>query len=257
MTAPRVPLRCPRVRRPSRANTVRARHTTGRIARAALDDLLGRVLCFASLTLLVAVMSASARADERHAMRGVVLKVDAAGRTIFVTVAGKRLRFVVPARLRPGAAVLRRATRVYDGAQALTIDERLASAPGKFVVTVFHERPPDRIAYRIVASSQPGIAGTQVVVIGTKRWERVGNGPWRLTPQSTLHVPRTYWTSSARNVYFSGADELTFYDPAVRAWYRLRLDAAGRPAELKMVGGAHFMHHDYSFRSPPISPPSR
>jgi len=50
---------------------------------------------------------------------------------------------------------------------------------------------------------------------------------------------------------------LTFYDTQIHAWYRLRLDSKGRPAELKMVAGAHFMHHDYSFRSPAISPPSR
>ena len=64
-------------------------------------------------------------------------------------------------------------------------------------------------------------------------------------------------TPHTRNAFFSARDVLTFYDTQIHAWYRLRLDSAGRPAELKMVAGAHFMHHDYSFRSPAISPPSR
>ena len=73
----------------------------------------------------------------------------------------------------------------------------------------------------------------------------------------SIRVPQAYWTPHTRNAFFSARDVLTFYDTQIHAWYRLRLDSKGRPAELKMVAGAHFMHHDYSFRSPAISPPSR
>ena len=77
-----------------------------------------------------------------------------------------------------------------------------------------------------------------------------------MSVQGAIRVPQTYW-AHPRNAYFSTRDLVTFYDPQIRAWYRVRIDRAGRPVELKMVAGAHFMHHDYSFRSPAISAPSR
>jgi len=172
-----------------------------------------------------------------------------------VTVGSSTLHFLVPAKLRPAAAALARARREYDAAPALTIVERLSSGPGNLQVSVFHERAPDKYSYRIVSSTQAGVAGSQGIVIGDHRWDRVGKSPWLESPQSLVLVPRTYWGTEARNAYYTGPDTLTFYDPQVRAWYRLRLDASGRPRELTMVAEAHFMHHDYSFRSPAISPP--
>jgi hypothetical protein len=174
-----------------------------------------------------------------------------------VTVGGILLRFRVPARLRPGGAALRAATRAFDAAPALTIVERLSSQPGNLQVTVFHERAPDRLGYRIVSSTQPGVAGTAGVVVGARRWDRAAGTPWQASAQAPLRLPRTSWGARAGNVFLSGRGRLTFYDPQYRAWYRLRLDRAGRPAELEMVAAAHFMHHAYSFRSPVISPPAR
>ena len=72
-----------------------------------------------------------------------------------------------------------------------------------------------------------------------------------------IRVPLAYWGPQPQNAYYSAPNVVTFFDPRTHAWFRLRLDGAGRPAELKMVAGAHFMHHDYSFRSPAISPPAR
>jgi len=187
----------------------------------------------------------------------VPVHVSREGRTVTVSVAGTTLRFVVPPTLRPATGVLRRATRLYDSAPALTIVERLSSKPGIAQVSVLHERAPDRLAYRFVSSTEAGLAGRQAVVIGSRRWDRGGTGPWRASVQGEIRVPQTYWGAHPRNVYFSTPDVVTFYDPQIHAWYRVRLDPAGRPVELKMVAGAHFMHHDYSFRSPAISPPSR
>jgi methionine-rich copper-binding protein CopC/putative copper export protein len=187
----------------------------------------------------------------------VPVRIERAGRLVRVTVAGKTLRFAVPAAIRPASAALRRARTLYDDARAVTIVERLSSRPGYSVASVFHERAPNRLAYRIVSATQPGIAGRQAVVIGGRRWDRRGNGRWRPSSYGEIRVPNAYWTARARNAHYSASSVITFYDPQIRAWYRLRLDDAGRPAELKMIAGAHFMHHDYSFRSPPISPPSR
>jgi copper transport protein len=190
-------------------------------------------------------------------LTGVPVEVASTGRLVRVTVAGTTLRFTVPPTLRPAAAALRRARRAYDAATALTIVERLSSRPGIGQTSVFHERAPDRLAYRIVSSSRPGLAGRQAVVIGARRWDRTGRGPWRTSSYGQIRVPLAYWGPQPQNAYYSAADVVTFFDPRTHAWFRLRLDGAGRPAELKMVAGAHFMHHDYSFRSPEISAPSR
>jgi hypothetical protein len=182
-----------------------------------------------------------------------------AGRSVAVSVAGQFLLFVVPEHLRSAAAELRRATHVYDSLPSLTIDERLTSTPGNTAVSVFHERAPDRLAYKIVSATQPGVAGTEGIIIGSRRWDRSPGGRWRPSPQTPLRVPTTYWSAHARNAYFTGPGRLTFYDPQVRAWYRLRVDPrTRRPLSLSMIGAAHFMRHRYSVgRSPTISPPSR
>ena len=162
------------------------------------------------------------------------------------------MHFDVPATLRPAAAALARARRLYESAPAVTIAERLSSGPGNLVVTRAHERAPDRIAYRIISSTAPGVAGTRAIVIGTRRWQRTGSTPWRLSRQAALHVPRAAWSGSARNAFFLPDGGLTFYDPDVRAWYRLRVDRSGRPTELAMTGAAHFMHHVYGPFDAPI-----
>jgi copper transport protein len=192
-----------------------------------------------------------------NVVRNEPVRLAGAGRAFRVTVAGATLHFQVPAVLRPATDALRRATQAYDAARALTIEERLSSAPGKLQTAVFHERAPDRLAYRIVSSTAPGVGGHQAVVIGERRWDRAAGGAWKRSPQGVIRVPNTYWTSATQNAYFAAPGVLTFYDRNAHAWYRLRLDRAGRPAALTMVAGAHFMHHVYSFRSPAISPPSR
>jgi len=183
--------------------------------------------------------------------------VASTGRLGRVTVAGTNVHFTVPATLRSAAAALRRARVTYDAARALTIVERLSSRPGISQTSVFRERAPDRLAYRIVSSTEPGLAGRQAVVIGARRWDRSGRGPWRASSYGEIRVPLAYWGPQPQNAYYSAPSLITFFDPRTHAWFRLRLDRDGRPAELKMVAGAHFMHHDYSFRSTEISPPSR
>ena len=195
--------------------------------------------------------------QDGNVLNDVPVRVERAGRSVSVTVGGTVLRFAVPRVLRPASRALRRARNLYDDARAVTIAERLSSRPGLSIVSLFHERAPDRLAYRIVSSTEPGIAGRQAVVIGGRRWDRTGRGRWRASSYGEIRVPNAYWGPRAQNAYYSAPSVITFYDPQIRAWYRLRVDRAGRPAELKMVAGAHFMHHDYSFRSPPISPPSR
>lgn len=195
--------------------------------------------------------------QEGAVVKDVPVEVTSTGRLVSVTVAGRNLHFSVPATLRPAAAALRRARETYDDARALTIVERLSSRPGIGQTAVFHERAPDRLAYEIVSSTRPGLAGRQAVVIGARRWDRSGRGPWRASSYGQIRVPLAYWGPDPQNAYYSAPNVITFFDPRTHAWFRLRLDGAGRPAELTMTAGAHFMHHDYSFRSPEISAPSR
>jgi copper transport protein len=184
----------------------------------------------------------------------------AGGGSIAVAVGADSLQFTLPARLRPAADVLRRATKVFEALRSVTFRERLASAPGHVQVTVYREEAPDRLALRIVSASQAGVAGTESIVIGASRWNRVPGGRWVRADQFPLVFPKPFWSAKARNAFFAGADELTFFDPTFPAWFRLRYDpATGRPLVLHMVGAAHFMQHRYSGfdHSPPISPPSR
>jgi len=187
----------------------------------------------------------------------VPVHVSTRGRLVSVAVGSTTLRFAVPGALRPADAALRRARTIYDGARELTIVERLSSRPGIAQTTVFHERGPDRLSYRIVSSTEAGLAGRQAIVIGAHRWDRRGAGSWRESTTGRIRVPNAYWGPHPQNAYYAAPGVITFYDPRIRAWCRVRLDSAGRPAELEMTAAAHFMHHDYSFRSPRISPPSR
>src|SRR5262249_26551104 len=138
------------------------------------------------------------------------VRVAGSGRIVRVAVAGKTLRFAVPPVLQPALAELRRARRLYDDARAVTIVERLSSRPGLAVNSVFHERAPNRLAYRIVSSTEPGIGGRQAVVIGGRRWDRSGRGPWRASSYGAIRVPQAYWGARAQNAYYSAPNVITF-----------------------------------------------
>ena len=98
-------------------------------------------------------------------------------------------------------------------------------------------------------------------MIGSRRWDRDGpDARWVESAQTPIPQPRPYWTQSARNAYFVAPGELTFYDPQIPAWFRLRVDPmTARPLELRMTAAAHFMVDRYSGfdRSVDISPPPR
>ncbi len=183
------------------------------------------------------------------------------GRSVAVRVGSTDLTFTVPEQLRRATAEEDRLRRTYDALTSVVIDERLSSGPGSLQVTRFREQAPGSMAYRITGSTNPTLVGTEGIVIGDRRWDRLPGGDWSASPQPPITVPSAYWTAAARNVFFAGDDELTFYDPTFPAWFRVRFDpATGRPLELKMTAAAHFMHHVYSGFDRPVSispPPSR
>ena len=182
----------------------------------------------------------------------------AAGPRVAVGVGRTSLDFTVPATLRPAGAEVNRLRRDYDGLSSIVIDERLSSGPGSLQVSRFREVAPDRMAYTIVAGRNRTLVGTQGIVIGDRRWDKLPGGRWLEGPQSPLTLPKAYWTAAARNAYFTGANEVTFYDPSFPGWFRLRFDpATGHVTALRMVATAHFMQHRYSGFDRPssISPP--
>jgi hypothetical protein len=182
------------------------------------------------------------------------------GHTVTVDVGGRPLRFAVPQQLRPATAEVNRLRRDFDALETVVIDERLSSGPGSLQVTRFRERAPGDMAYRISADSNPKLVGIEAIVIGDRRWDRLPGGDWIPGPQTPLDLPQAYW-KNARNAYFTAADEVTFYDPTLSAWFRLRFDPeTGHATTLRMIATAHFMHHRYSGFNRPVSispPPSR
>ncbi len=186
--------------------------------------------------------------------------LEAPGRSVAVRVGSTPLRFEVPGQLRRANAELDRVRRAYDTLSSVLIHERLSSGPGNFQVTRFREQAPGRMAYRIVAASNPTLVGIEGIVIGERRWDRLPGGKWAASTQTPLRLPSAYWTAKARNAYFVAPDEITFYDPTFPAWFQVHFDPrTGHPLELRMVGTAHFMSHTYSGFDRPvsISPPSR
>jgi hypothetical protein len=178
-----------------------------------------------------------------------------------VGVGGTSLTFRVPDTLRPAAGRLNQLLRDYEGLSSIVIDEHLSSGPASLQVTRFREQAPDRMAYEIVADTNEKLAGTQGIVIGERRWDRLPGGEWLPGPQSRLDLPSAYWTDKARNAFFDGDDEITFYDPTFPGWFRVRFDSeTGHVTRLRMVATAHFMEHVYSGFDRPLSispPPSR
>jgi copper transport protein len=170
-----------------------------------------------------------------------------------VRVGRSRLVFTVPLRLRPAAKLLARATRAFESARTLQIDEELRSSPERSQVSHFWLRAPHSLRYRISG-------GPEAIVIGTRRWDRYPGGKWTESPQTPLRVPEPYWSDRSRNAYLAGPYELTFVDPQLPAWFRLTVDRhTGRPVRMRMIAAAHFMTDRYSAfdRPVPISPPSR
>jgi hypothetical protein len=134
------------------------------------------------------------------------------------------------------------------------IHERLASSPRDKLTTTFRIVAPDRLTY--VTS-----AGSRAVVIGGKRWDAQGKGPFVRSTLTPLELPGSEWGPRWLNARSLGsttvggrrARVLSFFDPQLPAWFELAVDpATGRPLTLKMTAAAHFMHHRYTDFNEPI-----
>jgi hypothetical protein len=166
-----------------------------------------------------------------------------------------RVAFVLPPAAPPAAAIVRRATRVFDGLRSLRLQERLSSGPGHVLNTRYVFAAPNRMTYLTDA-------GSAAIVIGNHRWDRQGRGKWVESGQSPIPQPRPFWIGPILNARLlgraGGVDDVSFYDARLKAWFRARIqERTGRTLETRMIAAAHFMHHRYSgFDAPTrITPP--
>jgi copper transport protein len=162
--------------------------------------------------------------------------------------------FDLPGRTTPASRLVTKARRTFASLRSLVIHERLASSPRDKLTTTFRIVAPDRLTY--VTS-----AGSRAVVIGDKRWDAQGKGPFVRSTLTPLELPGSEWGPRWLNARSLGsttvggrrARVLSFFDPQLPAWFELAVDpATGRPLTLKMTAAAHFMHHRYTDFNEPI-----
>jgi copper transport protein len=169
--------------------------------------------------------------------------------TATVTVNGRRLKFHVPAHPRSAAALVTRATRAFRALRSVDYVERLASSPRNRVIADFTLERPNRLEYRI----RGGALG---IIIGPRRWDRAGKGPWLPSPQEPTPQPEPIWAGHFTNAFLLDETPSTytvaFMNPLDPVWFTLRLDRKTLlPRDLRMTAAAHFMTHRYTrFNAP-------
>jgi hypothetical protein len=177
--------------------------------------------------------------------------LDGKPQTVSVVVDGERtLRVALPARLPPsGSSLFRRAERSMRSLSSYAYRERLSSGVGMAVTSDFAARAPDRL--RLRTSS-----GSQAVIIGKTRWDRLG-ARWERSPFPGLST-RTFMWDGAHNVRVvgsaaGGARVLSAFDSEpVPAWFRLTVAPDGRVHEAEMIAPSHFMVQGFSRFNDPI-----
>jgi len=211
-----------------------------------------------------------AAGSEAAAERGVsgtyaaVLPVRRPGRVVWVLL-GKtdRLAFRLPALWPPRSArpELLMAARAYRNLRTLVIHERLDSAPGVGLSSVYRAAAPDRLS---ITSSN----GNRSIVIGGRRWDRHPGSGWQQSEQEPPLDPLVpFWHGIVEDPTILGHEvvhgrrlvRLSFAAPQIPAFFELTVDETDhRPRVLEMIAAAHFMHHVYSSFDRPvqIAPPS-
>jgi hypothetical protein len=161
----------------------------------------------------------------------------------------KPVVFDVPARTRPGAAIVARAARVTRALKSLVYVESLRSGPTGGLLTTWQLQAPDEVEYQIRN-------GASAIVLGERRWDRDRRGArWRRTQQDpALRVPQPAWGARATNAHVIGEMRLngrpvwvvSFANPNTPAWFTAWIDRATyRTLRLHMTAAGHFMTHRY------------
>ena len=171
-----------------------------------------------------------------------------------VAVGGRTLEFSIPAHPRPAAALVARATRAFRALRSVDYVERLASSPRNRVVADFTLERPNRLEYRI----RGGASG---IVIGSRRWDRSGKGPWLPSLQEPTPQPEPIWSGHVTNAFLlettPSSYVVAFMKPLGPTWFTLRLNRHTLlPSDMRMTTAAHFMTHRYTrFNAPRVIKP--
>jgi hypothetical protein len=169
-----------------------------------------------------------------------------------VSVGPRTFRFTISPNAPSGARVVANAMRAYARLRTSTLNEHLTSGPTGGIDTTFEFAAPDRLRYAIRG-------GPQAVVIGPRRWDRPSSvEPWVTSPQDRVRVMHLPWEQSY-DAHVVAPNTVTFFDPHVRAWFRLVVDPrTSLPRTVHMTGISHFMTDRYSrFDAPStIAPPT-
>lgn len=157
------------------------------------------------------------------------------------------------------AAIVARAERAYRQVRTLVIRESLASDPIHRVSSVYHEVAPNSLE---VTSSN----GAQAIIIGSRRWDRVGTEPWQSSTQAPFPTIRPFWVGVVQDASLLGSATVgghrswvvSFAAPQMPAFFTVWIDRETyRTLRLRMTTAAHFMRHEYGpFDAPlTITPP--
>lgn len=118
------------------------------------------------------------------------------------------------------------------------------------MITNFLLAAPNRLVYS-------NNEGSRAIVLGKRRWDKQGDGPWVPTTTTPLRLPAPFWTGPVRDARLLSrtpdADVVSFYDAGIRAWFEATIERrTGRTRRLNMITGSHFMHHVYSRFDAPV-----
>src|SRR5438045_428465 len=170
-------------------------------------------------------------------------------RRVTVVLDSGPVAFGIPVHAERAGAAVAAARRAFARLRSLVIHERLASSPRDKVVTTWRIVAPDHLTY--VTS-----AGTQAIVIGTKRWDADAKGPFVRSAQvPPLQLPAAEWGPRWLNAKAIGwrrvggrrARLVSFFDPHLPAWFELAFDPrTHRPLALDMTAAEHFMNQRYT-----------
>jgi hypothetical protein len=182
--------------------------------------------------------------------------VAARPRALVVRIGGASERFALAEAWPPPRAdrLLARAERAWRSLRTLVDRQHLASGPTTAIDTLWLSVAPDRVSYRIRG-------GASAVIIGARRWDRLGGGRWRESRTAPQRAPAPPWLEPTDVRLVGGTPtswRVTFYDPRLQAWFELWIDRRTlRTRELRMTATAHFMRDRYGpFDAPlEIEPP--
>ncbi len=172
-----------------------------------------------------------------------------ASRVVVRPSGSKPVVFDLPAKPRPGTAIVARADRATRALKSLVYVESLRSGPKGGLLTTWELQAPDEVEYRIRG-------GASAIVLGERRWDRDrAGGPWRRSQQlPALRVPQPAWGSRATNAHVLREGRVdgrpvwvvSFANPSTPAWFTAWIDRSTyRPLRLRMTAAAHFMTHRY------------